>query len=372
MSPRILLPAVLALLLALAPPSAGPAARRVAPAPPDTSFAGLVARLSEPGGYFDTDNLISNEASYLHVMGKLRELGLHGGAYIGVGPDQNFSYIAQIRPSVAIVIDIRRDNLLEHLLFKALFDLSRDRLEYLGALLGRPVPASRDAAEDVGDIVAYLDRTPMNPATFDSVETRVSQRLQAYGVPLTAADLATIRRFHEAFAKQGLDLRFESFGRGPAPYYPTFRQLILERDLTGRRASYLASDEAFQAVRSLEARGRVIPVVGDLAGDHAMPAIAEFLRERDVAVSAFYTSNVEFYLEREEKVAAFVANVRRLPRDGHGVIIRSVFRLGLPQSVPGYASTQLLQNMDTLLAAYDAGRVRGYFDLVTVGSMELR
>src|ERR1700741_1964490 len=89
---------------------------------PAQSFAGLVARLSEPGGYFDTDNLVSNERSYLHVAGKLRELGgSSGGAYLGVGPDQNFSYILAVRPALALIIDIRRDNLLQHLLFKTIF-----------------------------------------------------------------------------------------------------------------------------------------------------------------------------------------------------------------------------------------------------------
>jgi hypothetical protein len=91
----------------------------------DTTFAALVERLSESGGYFDTDNLISNESSYLHVMGALREVDVRGGAYIGVGPDQNFSYIARVRPSIAFIIGIRRDNLLEHLFF------GRDRVDLL-------------------------------------------------------------------------------------------------------------------------------------------------------------------------------------------------------------------------------------------------
>src|ERR1051325_1873390 len=84
------------------------------------AFAALSARLSEPGGYFDSDNLISNETSYQHVLGKLKEFNVTGGVYIGVGPDQNFTYIAKIRPKLAIIIDIRRDNLLQHLLFKSL------------------------------------------------------------------------------------------------------------------------------------------------------------------------------------------------------------------------------------------------------------
>src|SRR3954453_7416209 len=99
---------------------AGAAAQRPAPA----SFAQQVRELSEPGGSFDTDNLISNERSYLHVIPALKGAGAAGGAYVGVGPDQNFSYIAAARPSVAYIIDVRRDNLLLQLLFKALFEIS--------------------------------------------------------------------------------------------------------------------------------------------------------------------------------------------------------------------------------------------------------
>src|SRR5262249_5491998 len=120
-------------------------ARLHARLPADTSFAGLVSQLSEAPGYFDSDNIITNEASYLHIASQLTKVGTHGGAYIGVGPDQNFSYIALIKPRVAFMLDIRRDNLLEHLLFKSLFMMSRNRLEYLCLLLGKPVPADIDA-----------------------------------------------------------------------------------------------------------------------------------------------------------------------------------------------------------------------------------
>src|SRR5262245_8024935 len=106
---RKLLPVLLGLLVLAEP----------AQARQSTEFAHLVARLSEPGGYFDSDNLVSNETSYLHVLPALRTLDLHGGAYVGVGPEQNFSYIAELKPAIAILIDIRRDNMLLHLLFKA-------------------------------------------------------------------------------------------------------------------------------------------------------------------------------------------------------------------------------------------------------------
>src|SRR5262245_12558489 len=123
-------------------------ALRGAPQAVAQSFAARIERLSEEGGDFDTDNLISNERTYLEVIPAIKSAGGSGGVYIGVGPDQNFSYIAQIRPSIAFIIDIRRDNLLLHLLFKALFAASRTRVEYLALLTGRAPPDHIDSWRD--------------------------------------------------------------------------------------------------------------------------------------------------------------------------------------------------------------------------------
>ncbi len=127
-----------------------------------SGFAAQVAALSEPAGYFDTDNLISNESSYQQVLPDLRRRKVHGGAYVGVGPDQNFTYIAETRPAIAFIIDVRRDNLLLHLLFKALFELSRTRIEYLTQLLGRPVPSDIDGwrTAPVDRLIAHAETPP--------------------------------------------------------------------------------------------------------------------------------------------------------------------------------------------------------------------
>src|SRR5262249_24084475 len=71
-------------------------------------FSRLIHELSEEGGYSRSDNFTSNETAYLTVVDKLRQLGATGGAYIGVGPEQNFTYIAKIRPQIAFIVDIRR------------------------------------------------------------------------------------------------------------------------------------------------------------------------------------------------------------------------------------------------------------------------
>ena len=67
-------------------------------------FSRLSREMSEEGGFFRSDNFTSNETAYLSVVDKLRELGATGGAYLGVGPEQNFTYIAKIRPRIADVI----------------------------------------------------------------------------------------------------------------------------------------------------------------------------------------------------------------------------------------------------------------------------
>jgi len=345
------------------------------PAPAQPSFAKLVGEFSEPSGEFDTDNLISNEKSYLHVVPQLEQGGVSGGVYIGVGPDQNFSYIARIRPSVAFIVDIRRDNLLLHLLFKALFAASRNRMEYLSLLTGRPVPDRFEQWHDatIEEIIASLDGarpaavrpSGTSPSGTLALDRRLLEAIRGFGVPVSAKEWETIARFHAVFVDSGLSLRFQSFGRPPRSYYPTFRDLLLETDPRGRQRSFLASEGDFQFVRSLERRDGVIPVVGDLGGTHALAAIGRWMTERDERLSAFYVSNVENYLFRDGGFGRYLENLNRLPHSDRSVIIRAIFgRFALLEASPGYASTSTVQNLNELLANFSAGKYRTYTDLL--------
>ncbi len=216
-------------------------------------------QLSEPEGAFDTDNLISNERSYLHVIPALRTGGVKGGAYIGVGPDQNFSYIAQIRPSIAFIVDIRRDNLLLQLLFKALFAEAPTRIEYLSCCSGVRRPASADGwkTAPIERLTAFVERRSHLRRMRDVRRVRLDATLGRTGVPLSRADMSTIHRFHERFIAAGLSLKFESHGRGPRSYYPTYGDLLLEGDREGHHWNYLAAEDDYQFVRGLEQRDLV-------------------------------------------------------------------------------------------------------------------
>ena len=353
--------------------SAGAWSSRAAPqatATP-TTFASLVAKLSEPGGDFGGDNLISNEQSYLHVMNALEQGRVTGGAYLGVGPDQNFSYIGQIRPAVAFLIDIRRDNLLLLLLFKAIFAQAPTRVEYLCLLTGRappPMPETWGAAT-IDRIVTYVDATGALPDTRQAqIRARLEQTMKGFGVPLSAADFATIDGRRREFVYAGLSLAFAVRGRPPAPYYPTLRTLLKETDRSGRQVSFLASEPSYQFVRGLQARDLVIPVVGDVSGPRAMNAIAAEMAARQTPLSAFYISNVEQYLFGDGTFPAYVENLKRMPRDARSTIIRSVFPSGfrgpLPGAVAGSYSASLTQPLTQMLGDIAAGRTRTYMDLV--------
>jgi hypothetical protein len=348
-----------------------------APRAVDSIFADLVVGLSEPGGFFWSDNLVSNETSYLHVIGKLDELGVRGGAYIGVGPEQNFSYIAEIRPAVAFIVDIRRDNLLLHLFFKAAAELARNRLEYLCFLYGRSPPADVERWSDrpVEDLLDYLDAAGADSNAVEAQERRLFDRIGRLGVPLTGADLEAIARLHGEFVSAGLSLRFSSLGARAWPIFPTARQLYLETDLRGVRSSYLPSEERFRVLQRLQRAGRVVPVVGNLAGPRALRAVGQYVAGLGEAVSLLYTSNVEYYLFREGGFDAFAANVATLPRSARSHLARSYFerQTGIPHplAVPSHLSVQVLESLDHFVTTSAAGGTSSYWMVVSAGAIPL-
>lgn len=342
--------------------------RSIGQSRPPLGFATRVAQLSETGGYFDTDNLISNEKSYLHVIPALGQMGVKGGAYIGVGPDQNFSYIARIRPAIAFVVDLRRDNLLLHLLFKALFTLADTRADYLSLLFGRAPPphTSTWKEAEIDSLATYVDGLGASKTT--ELDSRIDATIDSFGMSLSAKDRATIHDFHHRFIDAGLGLKFESKGRSPRSYYPTYRELMLETDRQGHQWNFLASETDYQYLRSMQQQDLIIPVVGDLSGPTALSAISKFMLERGDRLSAFYASNVEFYLFGDGTYPKFVENLAHIPRTSDSVLIRSIFGKFISiDTAPGYFSTSMVQPIDSLVAGYAGTGYRSYYSLITSG-----
>jgi hypothetical protein len=352
---------------------ASPCAARAEDAPPltATQFAALVIRVSEPGGYFWNDNFVSNEASYQHPLRKLKELGIEGGVYIGVGPNQNFTYIAKLRPHYAFIVDIRRQNQLEHLLFKALFHFSRDRREYLSLLLSRPLPAGelRGQSYTVEDMVRVLQPVPADSFLFSRTQARIRNYLtQACRLDLGEQELNIIERIHRAFYARGLSIKYDYIP------VPTLGEFLVEKDLDGNMQNFLNSASDFRYIRRMHEENRIVPVVGDFAGTHALRELGAWLREHGEKVNVFYTSNVEQYLVRNMLWGQFLRNAAQLPLADNSVFIRAYWsnHVAHPEGVAGYKFTQVLQWARPFLAAFDPDRTYTYWDIVTTGTIKLR
>lgn len=211
----------------------------------------------------------------------------------------------------------------------------------------------------------HIDASRPGDETTAVIRSRVDAAIGRFGMPLSDEDWRTIDRFHRRFISLGLDLRFQSAGRPPRSYYPTYRQLLLARDRSGELRNFLASDGAFAFVKKLQAADAIVPVVGDVSGAHALAAVAADLQRRGDGVSTFYISNVEFYLFRGDRYPRFIENLRRLPRRTDGVLIRSVFNpYAYAGGGGGQGSISQLEAMSELLDRFDGRRIRRYADVV--------
>jgi len=110
----------------------------------DEAFWRLIGELSEPDGFYSDDNFVSNELGLPRVLPALEQTFEPGVVFIGVGPEQHFSYVAALQPRIAFVVDIRRQNAMEHLMYKALFEMADDRTAFVSLLFSRPEPPELD------------------------------------------------------------------------------------------------------------------------------------------------------------------------------------------------------------------------------------
>ena len=209
--------------------------------------------------------------------------------------------------------------------------------------------------------MSHVEAAALDARAVTILRARVDGAIAKTGMPLSRDDLATIDRFHRRFIEDGVGLRFQSTGRPPQNHYPTYRDLLLATDTLGEHSNYLASEESFQFLKSLQQRDLVIPVVGDLGGPRALGAIGALLRERGQRLSAFYASNVEFYLFGDGRFDRFVSNLGGMPRADHGVVIRSVFGR---YSRYGGGSSSHLQSVTELVGGFAKGRFRDYGELI--------
>ncbi|HEX9367924.1 MAG TPA: hypothetical protein VF921_14940 [Vicinamibacterales bacterium] len=370
----------------------------------DRTFWTLVTEFSEPNGFFRSDNLVSNEMVFQRVIPRLQRTLVPVSAYVGVGPDQNFTYIAALKPRIAFIVDIRRQNMLLHLMYKALIEMSPTREEFLSRLFSRPVPAETLPNDSAYALLTAFEKEEPDAVAFERNRAEIYARLQRqHGFSLSRTDLAGIDYVYQAFYSAGPELRY-SFGRGSGwQPFPSYKDLMTTDDGQGVQRAYLASEDIYQTLRDLEERNLIVPLVGDFAGPKALRSVGRYLDLHHATVSVFYTSNVEQYLFRPQGTSSgadawqrFYDTVGALPTDTRSTFIRACFnsqgrlmripnggqpdpQSGIAQIPPGFApmppgfvppsgpgprSETLLNPISVLLAAFAEGRVSSYNDVI--------
>ena len=280
----------------------------------DAEYWRMINDFSEPAGYYQYNVVTSNELTYQSSLPDLLKTPRSGGAYLGVGPEQNFTYIAAVQPKIAFIFDIRREMLLEHLMYKRVFEMSANRVEFVANLFSRKAPAQLNADSSVETIFQAFSRIPADAMLTEQNANLIMDRLKTrHHFQITAADERGIRALYRTFSHEGVQF-FDSSFRSPG--YATLMTLT---DGRGKNWSYLATKDRYDRVRLMQQQNLIVPLVGDFAGPKAIRAVGQYLKDHGATVHVFYISNVEDYIQARSK---YVGNIASLPTDASSVLLR--------------------------------------------------
>lgn len=336
----------------------------------NSEFWNMVTDFSEPGGYFHSDNYLSNEIGFQEIIPDLRKTVRQGGAYLGVGPEQNFTYIAALQPRIAFIIDIRRQNMIEQLLYKAFMEIASDRAGFVSMLFARPRPSGLGNRTTADALFRAFDQSNPNSNLFEENLRMALKHLKDRGITLSFGDQSSMRKVYNAFYESGPDLAYTSYGNAQmlGRGMPSYSDLMTATDGNGKNWAYLATEEQFEAVRQLELSNLIVPLVGNFAGNKTIATVGQYVRNHHAIVTTFYLSNVEQYLfQQNDDWGRFYTNAATLPTDPSSIFIRSTAdRRG---AYSGRGRPRLLKmltaSIDEQIQAFNAGEIHSYYDVLS-------
>jgi len=287
----------------------------------DAEFWKLVTDFSEPGGQFPYENFVSNEVSYQDVISEMKRRTTPGGVYLGVAPEQNFTYIAAVQPKLAFIFDIRRQNLIELLMYKALFEMSPSRSEFVSRLFSRKPASLIETTASATTLFNAFQKVRPDPQLYqDTLRTMKDRLVRQHQFQLTANDQQKIEYIFKVFYEGGPSMNYAYASASPNSLVPSYYLLMTGTDARGQNSAFLASEDRYQYIRGLQQKNLIVPVVGDFAGPKAIKAVGNYLKEHSATVSVFYISNVEDYLQSSWN--AYRSNIQALPFEESAYFIR--------------------------------------------------
>src|SRR5438128_5630219 len=212
----------------------------------DDAYWKMISDFSEQSGSFRFEYM-SNELQFQYVIPRLKENRKPGGVYLGVGPDQNFTYIVATQPKMAFIFDIRRQNMVQHLMYKALIELSADRAEFLSRLFSRKRPEGIGPDSSSEELFRAFDEiVPERELFYENLEAIKSQLGEHQGFKLTAEDQASMEYVFREFYSGGPDLTYNGPGNGNnfggRGRMPSYAELMTQNDGHDLNRSYMSTE----------------------------------------------------------------------------------------------------------------------------------
>lgn len=301
-------------------------------------------KLAPPPTDYGLDCFVSSEVGYNEVIARCAPSAERpGGAYLGVGPDQNYTYIGALRPALAVILDARLDNLLEHLIFKLAFAEARDPLDYLCLLLGRA------RATGPGDgLTARLRAQPLDAAAAAVFSANVRRAFQARWTSDERL-LARVERLLREFVRRQLAVTSVSETcLANLDKIPDFEEVITSTTPEGFNFHYLTDAGRFGVVKALHAEDRIIPLLGNVVSPEGIAAARRVVEGAGLKLSTVYLSNLEEFLLQRYVIEGDRITGRPNP-------------LGLFEGAPGQAYAALIERLAALPCDDDAVLIRFFF-----------
>ena len=287
----------------------------------DAEFWRMVTDFSEVGGDYQYENFVSNEISYQEVIPELTRLAKPGGVYFGVATEQNFTYIDVVRPKVAFIFDVRRQNTLVLLMYKALFEMSDNRADFVSHLFSRKRPAGLDANSSAVALFQAFTEAKPDPQLYAATLKDIKDRLiKQHRFALTADDEQKIEYVFSIFFRGGPRMDYGFASTAPNPYVPSYHALAVATDGRGKNWVYLNREDSYKHIRDMQLKNLIVPFVGDFAGVKAIKTASQYVKDHGSTLSVFYISNVEDYIQA--KWSAYLSNLAALPSDKSTLLIR--------------------------------------------------
>ncbi len=333
----------------------------------DAAYWQMVTGFSEEAGPFRFQYM-SNEREFAALIPDLKKSTKPGGVYLGVGPEQNFSYIAALRPRIAFIFDIRRENMLEHLMYKAVFELSPNRVEFISRLFSRAAPAGLSDKSTVSELFQAFGRVQRDAQLYtQNLQAMKDHLMKDRRFMLTRQDQSDIDALYRTFFSAGPGIPYPVRNYGGFFYGGSYADLMTTTDDDGQPRSYLASEDNFQFLREMQRQNLIVPLVGDFAGTKAIRAAAAYLKEHQATLTTFYTSNVEQYLfEQADDWQRFYTNLATLPLDSSSTLIRSSHFAPAGARLRRVPSNYVMlrSSIADLVKAFKEGRIQNYYNAI--------